>query len=90
MDAGAGDLLEQRATDISVEKCKKRYAIFKQHYGASLRLKQFFPFHLIDAMGTLSETQEAITTELRCGRLGPRGGVGRSVEWEEERGVHAE
>lgn len=65
MDAGAGDLLEQRATDISIEKCKKRYAIFKQHYAATLRLRQFFPFHLIDAMGTLSETQEAITQELR-------------------------
>lgn len=57
---------EQRATDVSVEKCRKRYAIFKQHYTATLRLKQFFPFHLIDAMGTLAETQEAITKELRC------------------------
>lgn len=56
---------EQRATDVSVEKCRKRYAIFKQHYTATLRLKQFFPFHLIDAMGTLAETQEAITKELR-------------------------
>mmetsp|Transcript_26912 Transcript_26912/g.58761 ORF Transcript_26912/g.58761 Transcript_26912/m.58761 type:complete len:585 (+) Transcript_26912:197-1951(+) len=65
MDAGAGDLMEQRATDMSLQKCKKRYAVFKQHYTATLRLKQFFPFHLIDAMGSLAETQEAITTELR-------------------------
>ena len=50
---------------MSIAKCKKRYSIFKQHYAASLRLKAFFPFHLIDAMGTLTETQEAITTELR-------------------------
>eukprot|EP00798_Chlamydomonas_sp_ICE-L_P013833 gene13833-19754_t len=64
-DAGAGGYVEQRATDQSVEKCKKRYAVFKQHYAASLRLKQFFPFHLIDAMGDLEETQEAITEELR-------------------------
>ncbi len=56
---------EQRATDLSIEKAKKRYAIFRQHHSAVLRLKQFFPFHLIDAMGTLGETQEAITTELR-------------------------
>lgn len=41
---------EQRATDVSVEKCKKRYDIFKAHYGATMRLKQFFPFHLIDSM----------------------------------------
>lgn len=26
---------EQRATDLSVEKCKKRYDIFKTHYGGS-------------------------------------------------------
>lgn len=30
-----------------------------------MRLKQFFPFHLIDSMGTLEETQEAISLELR-------------------------
>jgi hypothetical protein len=57
---------EQRATDTSVEKCKKRYDIFKAHYGAAMRLKQFFPFHLIDAMGSLEETHEAISLELRC------------------------
>ncbi|GLI65551.1 hypothetical protein VaNZ11_009113 [Volvox africanus] len=65
LDAGAGQLWEQRSTDLSIEKAKKRYAIFRQHHSAVLRLKQFFPFHLIDAMGTLAETQEAITTELR-------------------------
>ncbi|KAF5837183.1 hypothetical protein DUNSADRAFT_4743 [Dunaliella salina] len=65
MDAGAGQLWEQRATDVSVEKCKRRYEIFKQHYSATMRLKQFFPFHLIDSMGTLEETQEAISLELR-------------------------
>jgi len=65
MDAGAGELWEQRATDLSIEKCKKRYDIFKTHYGATMRLKQFFPFHLIDSMGTLEETQEAISLELR-------------------------
>lgn len=65
MDAGAGDLLEQRVTDTSIDTCKKRYNIFRQHYTATLRLKQFFPFHLIDSMGSLSETQDAITTELR-------------------------
>ncbi len=58
-------LREQRATDLSIDKCKKRYDIFKMHYGATMRLKQFFPFHLIDSMGTLEETQEAISLELR-------------------------
>ncbi len=56
---------EQRATDLSIDKCKKRYDIFKTHYPATMRLKQFFPFHLIDSMGSLEETQEAISLELR-------------------------
>lgn len=65
VDAGAGQLWEQRVTDMSIEVCRKRYSIFRHHYSAILRLKQFFPFHLIDAMGTLAETREAITKELR-------------------------
>jgi hypothetical protein len=39
-----------------VELCRKRYQVFKTHYSAILRLKQFFPFHLIDAMGSLQDT----------------------------------
>mmetsp|Transcript_15099 Transcript_15099/g.26786 ORF Transcript_15099/g.26786 Transcript_15099/m.26786 type:complete len:566 (-) Transcript_15099:1070-2767(-) len=65
IDAGAGQLWEERATDLSIEKCKKRYAIFREHHTSVLRLKQFFPFHLIDSMGSLVETQAAITNELR-------------------------
>ena len=29
-------------------KCRQRYAVFKEHYGTLLRLKQYFPFSLID------------------------------------------
>lgn len=65
LDAGAGSFRQERATDISEEKCRKRYEIFKAHYSAILRLKQFFPFHLIDSMGTLAETQASISQELR-------------------------
>lgn len=43
------------------------------HYSATLRLKRFFPFTLIDAMGSLAETQEQITKELRCAKGGGRG-----------------
>ncbi len=46
-------------------QASKRYQIFRRHYSAILRLKQFFPFHLIDAMGALHETQEQISQELR-------------------------
>lgn len=65
MDAGGGQLHEERSTDVSADKASKRYQIFRSHYSATLRLKQFFPFHLIDAMGSLHETQEQISQELR-------------------------
>ncbi|KAI8462363.1 MAG: hypothetical protein J3K34DRAFT_191729 [Monoraphidium minutum] len=65
LDAGAGHFHEERSTDLDVEKCRKRYGIFKAHYNATLRLKRFFPFTLIDSMGSLAETQEQITKELR-------------------------
>ena len=50
---------------MDLEQCKKRYAIFKAHYGTLLRLKSFFPFHLIDAVGTLDDTRRQIARELR-------------------------
>ncbi|KAF8063870.1 vacuolar iron transporter 4 [Scenedesmus sp. PABB004] len=65
LDAGAGHFYEERSTDTDIDKCRKRYAIFKTHYAATLRLKQFFPFTLIDAMGSLEETRQQITKELR-------------------------
>jgi hypothetical protein len=37
-------LQEERPTDLDVHKAQKRYQIFKQHYSAILRLKQFLPF----------------------------------------------
>lgn len=62
-DAGVGEqqLQQERSTDVEPEKARKRYYIFKQHYPAVLRLKQFFPFHLIDASYSISDTQEQIT-----------------------------
>lgn len=44
LDAGAGGALTAaRATDVSGEKARKRYMVFRHHYSAILRLKQFFP-----------------------------------------------
>jgi hypothetical protein len=46
-DAGVseeGRLHEERPTDLDLNKATKRYQIFKQHYSAILRLKQFLPF----------------------------------------------
>ena len=35
------------------------------HYSTLLRLKQYFPFSLIDAMGTMDDTKSQILSELR-------------------------
>ena len=49
LDAGTPeDIHELRTTDVDEAKCRQRYAVFKQHYGTLLRLKQYFPFSLID------------------------------------------
>ena len=45
--------------------CRRRYDVFKQHYGTLLRLKQYFPFSLIDAMGSLEACRAQIARELR-------------------------
>lgn len=39
--------------------------MFKAHYHTILRLKQYFPFSLIDAMGSLEECRQQIMRELR-------------------------
>lgn len=40
-DAGTEDLVRQlRTTDVDEAKCRSRYAVFKEHYGTLLRLKQ--------------------------------------------------
>ncbi|KAK9843601.1 hypothetical protein WJX84_009096 [Apatococcus fuscideae] len=64
-DAGTGELWNLRTTDTDVSKCKHRYEIFKAHYSTLLRLKQYFPFSLIDAMGTVDDTKAHILRELR-------------------------
>ncbi|EIE27218.1 hypothetical protein COCSUDRAFT_64127 [Coccomyxa subellipsoidea C-169] len=62
LDAGAGQLWELRATDVDSAKCRRRY---DAHYSTLLRLKQYFPFSLIDAMGSLEECKAQIARELR-------------------------
>ena len=44
----------------SEKSARRRYHIFRQHYDTLLRLRAFFPFHLIDGMGTLSECREQV------------------------------
>ena len=64
-DAGTGDVWNVRATDVNEALCRRRYQVFKSHYNTILRLKSYFPFSLIDAMGTLHDCRAQIMRELR-------------------------
>ena len=64
-DAGTGDVWNVRATDVNEALCKRRYQVFKSHYNTILRLKSYFPFSLIDAMGSLQDCRAQINRELR-------------------------
>jgi len=65
LDAGAGQLVDVRATDVDEALCKRRYAVFKQHYSTVLRLQRWFVFSLIDSGGSLDSTRAQILRELR-------------------------
>lgn len=64
-DAGSEDIWNVRTTDVDDKKCRRRYEVFRAHYATILRLKQYFPFSLIDAMGGLEDTRAQISRELR-------------------------
>lgn len=65
LDAGSGDRWAVRATDVSEALCRRRYQVFRAHYSTILRLKSYFSFSLIDAMGSLDECRAQIMRELR-------------------------
>jgi adenylate kinase family enzyme len=65
LDAGTGDVWDVRTTDVSEDLCRRRYQVFKAHYHTILRLKQYFPFSLIDAMGSQDDCRAQIMRELR-------------------------
>jgi adenylate kinase family enzyme len=54
-----------RATDASDAVARARYQVFRRHYATLLRLKERFPFTLVDACGSLADTEAQIATELR-------------------------
>jgi adenylate kinase len=65
LESGEGQLLELRETDMSVEAAKRRYKIFKeQTFDSLFALKKFFPYHFINAQGTIAETEKNIENEL--------------------------
>jgi adenylate kinase len=63
-ETGIGQLLEERATDLSEEACRKRYRVFMdQTYNVLQSLKQVFHFHMINAQGDIASVERAIMRE---------------------------
>jgi adenylate kinase len=65
-DTGVGALLEERATDLNEEACRKRYRVFmEQTYDVLQSLKQTFHFHVINAQSDIASVERAIINEFR-------------------------
>jgi len=63
-ETGQGVPLEERATDLDPELCRKRYETYKvTTYEALESLRSFFPYYHIDAEGDLAEVQHNIIRE---------------------------
>ncbi len=63
-ESGGGEVLEERATDLDSDLCRKRYKTFKDTtFDALQSLRQIFHFHFVDAEGDLPEVQRNIIRE---------------------------
>lgn len=65
-ETGVGRLLEERATDLDEERCRKRYRVFmEQTYHVLQSLKAVFHFHVINAQGDIASVERAIIQEFQ-------------------------
>lgn len=65
-ETGIGEMLELRGTDLSVEKAKQRYRVFKeQTWDALQSLKEVYHYHFVNAEGPIAEVEENILKELQ-------------------------
>lgn len=63
---GVGRKEEVRVTDLDTAKAQKRYRTFMEQTHHSLQsLKGVFPYHFIDAHGTIEDVQKRIIKELK-------------------------
>lgn len=63
-ETGVGGLIDERATDLSDEACRRRYRVFmEQTYHVLQTLKQVFHFRVIDAQGDIASVERAISRE---------------------------
>lgn len=61
-----GELSEVRKTDLSRDAALKRYQVFEEvTYKPLISLREQFPYHYIDAQGTVEEVRGRIVKELR-------------------------
>lgn len=65
-DTGVGELMEERATDLNEEACRKRYRIFKEQALEALQsLKKTFHYHLINAQADIATVERNIIREFQ-------------------------
>jgi adenylate kinase len=65
-ESGIGQMLDQRETDLSVEKAKRRYRVFKeQTWDALQSLKEVYHYHFVNAEGPIAEVEGNILKELQ-------------------------
>jgi adenylate kinase len=63
-ETGVGQLMEERATDLNEESCRKRYRVFmEQTYAVLQSLKEVFHYHVINAQGDVGSVERAIIRE---------------------------
>lgn len=63
-ETGVGTLLEERATDLNEDSCRKRYRVFMdQTYSVLQSLKEVFHYHVINAQGDVGSVERAIIHE---------------------------
>lgn len=63
-ESGAGELIDDRPTDLNPELCRLRYKTFKDTtFDALQSLRKIFHYHFIDAEGDLPEVQRNIVRE---------------------------
>mmetsp|Transcript_17531 Transcript_17531/g.44674 ORF Transcript_17531/g.44674 Transcript_17531/m.44674 type:complete len:195 (+) Transcript_17531:1269-1853(+) len=66
MSTGEGTLQELRETDLSSSAARTRYQTFREQTMDSLQsLKNYFPYHIIDAMGSIESVEDIIRQELQ-------------------------
>ena len=65
-ETGMGQLLELRVTDLSPDKARRRYRVFKEMTWDALQsLKEIYHYHFINAEGPVEEVEDNIMRELQ-------------------------